>query len=97
MRNPVGLENLVTWLKKQPSAKRYCYNNHGGCLLHQFYTAMGMPIQTMFGDCWKDVSDGQHELDPTLNSIAVTRPNSFGGALIRAEEVLEFLKRKTAS
>ena len=89
MRNPVGLENLETWLKKQPSHKRYCYNDSGKCLLHQFYEAMGMPIRKMFGFKWEDINCIEHDLDPILNKIAIRKPNSFGGALERTQEALE--------
>ena len=89
MRNPVGLENLETWLKKQNPNKNYCYGNSGTCLLHQFYSVMGMPIQKMFGDVWHDVSDGVHDLDPVLNEIAMWGLHTFGGALKRTQKALE--------
>ncbi len=89
MRNPVGLENLETWLKKQPLGKQYCYGNSGTCLLHQFYSAMGMPIQKMFGHEWHDITDGVHDLDPILNKIAIDGIRSFGGALIRTQEAIK--------
>ncbi len=89
MRNPVGLENLETWLKKQNPRKTYCYGNSGTCLLHQFYAAMGMPIEKMFGDTWQDVSNGVHNLDPDLQMISVSTPHNFGGALERTQKVLE--------
>ena len=89
MRNPVGLENLETWLKKQSPNKQYCYGNSGTCFLHQFYSAMGMPIQKMFGEEWHDLTDEVHKLDPTLNDIAVKQPHTFGCALERTQESLK--------
>ncbi len=92
MRNPVGLENLETWLKKQNPRKTYCYGNSGTCLLHQFYAAMGMPIQKMFSDCWHDLGDIEHPLNETLNNIASCPNHTFGGALERTQEALEWQK-----
>ncbi len=92
MRNPVGLENLETWLKKQNPRKIYCYGNSGTCLLHQFYTAMGMPIQKMFSNSWHDISGVEHPLDDTLDFIAAHGNFTFGDALIRTQEELEMQK-----
>ena len=89
MRNPVGLENLETWLKKQNPRKTYCYGNSGTCLLHQFYAAMGMPIQKMFSDCWHDLGDIEHPLDEALNFIAAWGDPTFGDALVRTQIELE--------
>ena len=89
-RDPFTLESLIAWLEKQPTAKRYDYVDSEGCMLVQYFTAMGFEDVSL--DCGgfghsRDGGDDQ-EYPAIMARLASAYPWTFGAALGRARAAL---------
>jgi hypothetical protein len=81
--DPFSLESLVAWLEKQPADKPYCYTSNGGCLLAQYFSALGYRNVEMSTDHF--LHCGCRERLPSyFNLIAIGSGRTFGHALRRA-------------
>lgn len=87
-----SLEGLIAWLEKQPARKRYCYHDNGGCLLHRYFAASGLPVAWTGSLTWKDRAGGEHLIPGHFDDIAngfdtdtgVFGAQTYGAALQRA-------------
>lgn len=85
--DPFSVKNLVAWLKQQPANKTYCYMDTGGCLLGQYYLAMGYTTVDIGG--MSITLDGSWQQMPDdFSDIPAGHPRTYGGALKRARELL---------
>lgn len=85
-----SLAGLITWLETQPPKKTYCYMDSGACLLHQYFTAMGVPVAGVGGHHWRDRGGNLHPFEDgtaDFNSVSVLEPRTFGAALKRARKL----------
>ena len=85
--DPFSLESLVAWAEKQPAEKEYDFwCDH--CYLAQYFEDHGFKIQ-MIGTGTVTFKRGKmRDLPPHFNSIAMTKPHTFGAALERARKVM---------
>lgn len=83
-----SLAGLIEWLKKQNPEAKYCYEDNGGCLLHKYFTARGLPIDGVGGEYYRinPNYDVHHPLPDGWDDIAAESPWTFGAALDRAWE-----------
>ena len=91
------LQNMIAWLKKQDPKKEYSYISPGNCMLAQYFTAMGYENVTV--NCYeiRYTVNGKGKKTPNPTSFeeiavrydSVLYRRTFGGALKRAERVLE--------
>lgn len=86
-----SLEGLIAWLETQPPETKYDYCDSGACLLHQYFTANGVPVFCVSATNW--YTDGAdhyrlHILPKKFNDVSVGRPRTFGAALSRARALL---------
>lgn len=85
--DPLSLTSLIAWLEKQPTAKAYCYQDNGACLLGQYFTAHGLVDVNVGGLTF---NHGRYPNRPsiplpeTFRAVARGNPRTFGAALERA-------------
>lgn len=88
MKNPLSLESLIDWLKKQPPEKEYDYWDTGfnspGCAGCQWLRSVGFEVYTFGNNFWFDYNIRTHELPFNIMPIVVGEPHTFGAALKRA-------------
>jgi hypothetical protein len=88
--DPFSLGSLIAWLETKPPAERYCYQDNGGCLLHQYFSHAGFNVQWVGGWTFKTTEGARHELSDEFSEIAaglvrgVAMDFTFGSALSRA-------------
>jgi hypothetical protein len=87
--DPFLLESLIAWLEKQPVRKRYCYLDHGRCLLGQYFAAHGFNDVHVIGRYHPHgahfiAREGTHAYPGEWDNLASAFPRTFGGALKRA-------------
>jgi hypothetical protein len=84
-----SLESLIAWLEKQPADGVYCYLDNGGCLLHKYFTAMGVAKLDWVGGYNLHLNAGTAiPLTEAFEDISANLPHTFGAALIRARAAL---------
>jgi hypothetical protein len=83
-----SIESLVSWLEKQPANKAYCYYDHDGCLLHKYFSAVGLNPVWIGGLTFqtKDFPNVYQPIPEFMQDISAEEPHTFGGALARARE-----------
>ena len=91
--DPFSLESLIAWLEKQPRAKRYCYMDNGGCLMHQYFTHAGFDVEWVGGWRFRTSDKNTYDLSLEFSDIAAAlgpgpRGLTFGAALDRAKAAL---------
>lgn len=93
MRNPMTVEALAAWLEKKPRGGSYVYTNGSMCLLHEYFTEVGLPIHRMGAITWCDTRMHMHDLPKHFNAIAKPAGggnfSTYGHALKRAEKILQ--------
>lgn len=87
--DPFTLQSLIAWLKTKRRGERYCYLDHGRCLLGQYFTACGYKNVEAFSDAIFDHADAENVPYPKVfNRIACDGERTFGAALERARAAL---------
>jgi hypothetical protein len=92
--DPFSLGSLIAWLEKQPRATPYNYDCNGGCLLAQYFTAMGLHRVSVGGSFMFHGNLPQEvHLSKNFRTVAlgytVHGPHTFGAALDRARALTE--------
>ncbi len=85
--DPLSLEAFIAWLRQQPGDGVYCYGDSGHCLAAEYNKSFERPYKVV--RIWTDSSQPPSEssFDYILEKIAVRFPNTFKGALERAEHI----------
>ena len=83
-----SVESLIAWLEEQNPNEKYSYINPRGCLLAQYFTAMGMVGVSVSHFYYGGLGFHRKELPQHLHDIAFASPHTFGAALERAKEYL---------
>lgn len=52
MKNPISLEALEDWLRKQNPNTTYRYSSPHGCLLFRYFTSLGLPVDSVGPHDW---------------------------------------------
>ena len=79
-----NIDHFETWLRRQPSHATFCYMSTGGCCLHQYFKAQGMPVEAVGGSEWDDFEGQTHTLPPILRYsvvFAVPFGSTYGAVL----------------
>lgn len=86
--DPLTMENLISWLEKQPARKHYDYNDcKGKCLYGLYMAAYGIDWEYSGACSSKDSGQARADFCATVYEyIACQRPWTFGAALNRARE-----------
>jgi len=86
--DPFSLDELISWLEKQPAGKRYCYEDSGKCLLAQWFQFCGKR-DACLGNVLVVFNDGiVHHLPESFQNTSYKHPRTFGSALKRARAAL---------
>jgi hypothetical protein len=87
--DPMAYDTFVGWLEKQPHNKRYCYLDHGACLVASYLTAMGFKSIEVFSCGAFTHRIGNQQISAAypqhLDGIAVHEPHTYRAALERAK------------
>jgi hypothetical protein len=79
-----SLESLISWLEKRPADKAYDYTDCRGCLLAQYFTAMGYECVEVAPMMFDHKISGnkifQHFSDQ-FETVALCEDRTFGAAL----------------
>jgi hypothetical protein len=91
--DPLSLESLIAWLKRQPTGAQYCYLDNGRCLLGQYFQSVGFEdpkigSETFDHGPWSG-NRIMERLPEVFNEISIQEPWTFGAALKRARGLLK--------
>lgn len=80
-----SLESLIAWLETRPADKEYCFMSNDGCMLAQYYLAIGFKKVDIGG--MSITLDGHWQNMPDdFADIPADWPRTYGGALARARK-----------
>jgi hypothetical protein len=74
--NKPSLEDFIAWLEMKPRAEKYDWGASSRCACGQYAESIGQ--------VWWGMRGGDMPLWAHLNSLAYTKPNTFGALLGRA-------------
>ena len=81
------LDSLISWLETKQSEREYNFMDcTGGCLIGQYFTAVGVRFSTVAGTCYS-VGLVYHDIPETFRAVARCIPFTFAGALTRARSI----------
>lgn len=99
-KNIMSVESLIDWLERKPSDGTYKYTDGKNCLLCQYFSDMGMEIESVDSGSYYLKSPNKNDVigigiryPCILDKIAYCNPyyeeyRTFGVALLRAREYL---------
>jgi hypothetical protein len=81
--DPHSLTSLIAWLETQRPEEKYCYFDHGLCLLGKYYRAHGF-ANIWIGGATAKLSGTEIVLSEAFQDVSSEDPHTFGAALERA-------------
>lgn len=84
-----SLEGLAAWLETQDPRKSYSYCDTGACLLHQYFSAAGVPVDLVGGYTWDDTHGREHDLSVNFRYVSREYPHDMAAALSRCRTAME--------
>ena len=89
MKDPISVEGLADWLRKQDPDTKYMFLSCSDCLIARYLKSLGLPVSSVGSPMWHDTNGMSHDFPPGMDGVAVAAPRTYGAALKRAEKLLE--------
>lgn len=88
--DPFSMDRVVQWLETKPADETYCYVDGGACLIHQYLTHAGIPVDRVWscGDYTARRGSPRIKTSRELWRVSANKPHTFGAALERARAAL---------
>lgn len=87
MKNIFTVEALADWLETQDPTSTYDYLLNSGCLIARYFRAVGLQVDLVGPDSWRDTMGEEHPLSGDLNHVAASGLHTYDGALKRARSM----------
>ena len=83
LRTIYSVDNFVAWLETRDPNEKYTYISCNDCLIHRYFTAMGLSVNRVWARGYMLTSNPKEELKypSELNTIAIYGGQTVGGAL----------------
>ncbi len=87
--DPLSLRSLVEWLERQDGETEYDYGCNGHCLIAQYLNAVGVKCAAVVPRAYREGGEPIYkDFSREFESVAISRPHTFGAALQRARNLL---------
>jgi len=83
LRTIYSVDNLIAWLETRDPDETFNYISCNDCLIHRYFTAMGLPVDRVWADGYILISNPTEifTYPAELNNIAIFAGLTIGGAL----------------
>ena len=89
LRTIYSVDNLIAWLETRDPNEKFSYTDNHDCMIHRYFTAMGLSVLRVEPDCYQLSSDPKKDIPypAELNLIAIFGDGTVEKSLLLAYKV----------